>query len=246
MYSITLPSIAEQTKIANFLTAIDEKITQLTQKCELLAQYKKGVMQQIFSQELRFKDDDGQGFPEWETLILANLIKEVEKQKVKNPKVLELLTVKLHFKGVVRTGKYPLATEKGRPYYIRREGELIIGRQNLHNGGIGIVTKDTDGCIASNAISSFKVMDAVLVSFLLYTMTMPEFIASVDNAVGGTGQKEISAKVLMKMPLAIPSKIEQLKIANFLAAIDDKLTHAQAQLAAAKQYKQGLLQQMFV
>ena len=70
---IKVPSFAEQTKIANFLTAVDEKITQLTQKCELLAQYKKGVMQQIFSQELRFKGDDGQDFPDWAEQSLSNL-----------------------------------------------------------------------------------------------------------------------------------------------------------------------------
>jgi len=74
---VALPSLPEQTKIANFLTAIDEKITQFTQKCDLLAQYKKGVMQQIFSQKLRFKDNDGREFPEWE---------ENELGKVCNPR----------------------------------------------------------------------------------------------------------------------------------------------------------------
>ncbi len=64
--------LPEQTKIANFLTAIDEKITQFTQKCDLLAQYKKGVMQQIFSQKLRFKDNDGQEFPAWEESVLGD------------------------------------------------------------------------------------------------------------------------------------------------------------------------------
>jgi type I restriction enzyme, S subunit len=71
--NIQIPSISEQTKIANFLTAVDEKTTQLTQKTELLAQYKKGVMQKIFSQELRFKNDDGSEFPEWEESTLGEI-----------------------------------------------------------------------------------------------------------------------------------------------------------------------------
>jgi type I restriction enzyme S subunit len=70
---IKFPSISEQTKIANFLTAVDEKITHLTQKYDLLTQYKKGVMQQIFSQELRFKDEDGKDFQEWEEKYISSI-----------------------------------------------------------------------------------------------------------------------------------------------------------------------------
>ena len=69
----SIPTLPEQTKIANFLTAVDDKITLLTKKADLLSQYKKGVMQQIFSQELRFKDDDGQEFPEWEEKMLGDI-----------------------------------------------------------------------------------------------------------------------------------------------------------------------------
>lgn len=70
---IKFPSKFEQTKIANFLTAVDKKITHLNQKHDLLTFYKKGVMQQIFSQELRFKDENGQGFPEWEESKLGEI-----------------------------------------------------------------------------------------------------------------------------------------------------------------------------
>ena len=70
---VAFPEVNEQTKIADFLMAVDEKIAQLTQKCKLLARYKKGVMQQIFSQELRFKDDDGRDFPDWENTTLGNI-----------------------------------------------------------------------------------------------------------------------------------------------------------------------------
>jgi len=71
---IEIPKKQEQTKIADFLTAVDEKITQLTKKHNLLTKYKKGVMQQIFSQELRFKDEDGRDFPEWENKLISEAL----------------------------------------------------------------------------------------------------------------------------------------------------------------------------
>lgn len=70
---INLPSFAEQTKIAEFLSAVDDKISQLSRQLELLNQYKKGVMQKIFSQEIRFKNDNGEDFGEWRTLSLIHI-----------------------------------------------------------------------------------------------------------------------------------------------------------------------------
>jgi len=71
--SVFLPSKEEQTKIASFLSVVDGKISQLTQKHSLLSQYKQGMMQKLFSQQIRFKADDGSEFGEWEEKSLADI-----------------------------------------------------------------------------------------------------------------------------------------------------------------------------
>ena len=72
-FSFALPKLNEQIKIASFLTAVDEKISQLSQKHELLSQYKQGMMQKLFNQQIRFKADDGSEFGEWEDKTISDI-----------------------------------------------------------------------------------------------------------------------------------------------------------------------------
>ncbi|CEO26412.1 restriction endonuclease subunit S [Paraclostridium sordellii] len=243
---VSSTSIEEQEKIASFFSLIDDKISLQSEKVEALKDYKKGMMQKIFSRELRFKDDEGRSYSEWEDNKLGKLIYEPLKLKEESPESQELLTVKLHCLGIESTGKYPNSTKNGRPYYKRFNGELLIGRQNLHNGGIGIVSDKCNGLIASNAISSYLSKEGVNIGFIYYTISRSDYYKKIDLLIGGTGQKEISKKELENLSISIPSLEEQNKIVEFLRNLDIKLVKEQEKLNSLNEYKRGLLQQMFV
>jgi type I restriction enzyme S subunit len=239
-FPVNLPSLGEQKKIAKILVAWDQAITATEKLLANRLQQKNALVQQLLSGKKRIP-----GFNDpWVKYKFRDLLYEIKKDVVNNPKDYELLSVKLHCKGVVRTGKYPAVTEGGRPYFIRNEDELIIGRQNLHNGGIGIVPKEVSGCIASNAISSFGVHENVSIIFMLYMMSRPLFFTQIDNLIGGTGQKEISVNELFKLKVKIPSFKEQQQIARILTTSDREIEALQQKLACLKQEKKALMQQL--
>lgn len=243
---LLFPSMMEQDKIASFFSLVDEKIEKQQQKVEALEEYNKGMMQKIFSQEIRFKEENGNEFPKWEKRCFGELFYEPKKEKVKKPHEKQLLTVKLHCKGIEATGNYPNKTENGRPYFQRFKGELLIGRQNLHNGGIGIVSDECNGLIASNAISSYINKEGINLHFIYYQMSQMDFYKRIDLLIGGTGQKEISKAELEKIYLLVPIKAEQDKIADILSNLERKILYEKEKLKELKQWKKGFLQQMFI
>jgi type I restriction enzyme S subunit len=192
--------------------------------------------------KLRFPEFQNDG--EWEEKRLGEVLYEPQKEPVKNPSENELLVVKLHCKGVENTGKYPSVTEKSRPYYIRNKGEILVGRQNFHNGGIGIVEDYNDGRICSNAISSYNVLKDELL-FVYYFIARKEYYTRVIHLISGTGQKEINKKVFNNLKIFIPSLPEQQKIASCLSSLDEVITGEQQKLELLKQHKKGLLQNLF-
>lgn len=245
---ILLPAKEEQTKIANFLTAVDEKITQLTHKCELLAQHKKGVMQQIYSQELRFKDNDGQNFPHWEPTRLnqiAFIVGGGTPDTIVNfywngniqwftPTELKTKYLSKSLRTISEQGL------KNSSAKILPAGTLLLSSRAT----VGEVSIAMNECATNQGFQSLIVNESNHNEFVYYWI-LNNKKALLEKASGSTFL-EISKREIDKLVMQRPTKKEQIKIANFLAAIDDKLKHTQDQLAAAKQYKQGLLQQMFV
>ena len=240
---INFPSIDEQNKIANLFVIIDKKVKLLEKKYQEYQDFKKYLMQQIFAQKLRFDFKD-----EWKIVQLKDIAFVPKKTKLTNIDGLKLLTVKLHTKGIEINDKIkPKLTKRGRPYYIREYGELLIGRQNFHNGGMGIVPKSLDGGICSNAISSFRVFeDKIDINYLYYFLARPEYYIKSERLIGGTGQKEFSEKELLKLKIELPSIEEQSKIVDLLRTMDNKINICEIQLNRTQEFKKGLLQQMFV
>ena len=241
---IKIPSSPnEQLLIGDLFHKIDQKIKLLENKHDYYLDFKKYLMQQIFAQKLRFDFKDT-----WDKVLLKDVAFIPKKTKLTNVEGLKLLTVKLHTKGIEINDRIkPKLTKRGRPYYIRRSGELLIGRQNFHNGGMGIVPKSLDGGICSNAISSFNAFeDKIDVNYLYYFLARPEYYIKSERLIGGTGQKEFSEKELLKLKRDLPSLEEQNKIVDFLLNIDHKIELSENQLNKTQEFKKGLLQQMFV
>ncbi|MBW0295776.1 hypothetical protein B4P00_05870 [Shewanella xiamenensis] len=247
---IFAPSYNEQQKIADFLTAVDSKISQLTEKQRLLNEYKKGVMQQLFSQRLRFKDKDGNTFPEWETYALKNVLAlQSDSLNMLDETTYELITVKRGFGGVVSRGFF-----KGRDVLVKNqftihENEFVISKRQIVHGACGLVPKALEGAIVSNEYNVFRPVESRLDIDYFNRFVITPFMrkAFFINSDGVHIEKLLfKTQSWLKTKVNLPCLAEQQKIAQFLQAIDNKIAAVAEQIEQTKQFKKGLLQQMFV
>lgn len=248
-YKIHSPSLTEQTKIATFLTAIDTKIDQLTKKQTRLKQYKKGVMQKLFSQELRFKADDGSEFSEWEEKTLGEVAEiigggtpETSKETYWNGNIQWFTPTEIKSDYVSKS----LRT-------ISALGLKKSSAKILPIGTILLTTRATIGevAIALNECATNQGFQSLVVNKNNNNIFIFNWIKvnkhELTSKANGSTFPEINKSEIERIAIQLPSSIkEQSKIANFFTAIDTKIDLASKQLDATKQFKKALLQQMFV
>lgn len=244
---LRIPSLQEQERIANFLTKVDKIIEKQDEKVKNLEKYKKGMMQKIFSQEIRFKDENGEAYPEWEEARLNNVLSIPEKIKTEIIEKDKLLTVKLHMQGIKVNKNVDTLNIGATVYYKRKAGQFIYGKQNFFNGAFGIVPEELDGYLSSGDIPALNInRDRIIPEYLINYIGRTEFYKKTENLSSGTGSKRIHEKTLLEIVINIPCVAEQERIANFLSNIDLVIDKENKKLEELKRWKKGLLQQMFV
>ena len=247
-WKINLPTRQEQQKIAAFLTAVDSKIEQLSKKKALLGEYKKGLMQQIFTQEIRFKAGDGSDFPDWEEKKLGD--------------VFEIKAGQSKSKHIKKDGKNIIVDMGGissEPKLVAKKltdydddflttNDLVMPKDDIGGGLIiGKVAEipENNKYICGDHIYKLTVVNGNI-TFLKYAINSYQVNKSFRQKANGTAQIGLSRKEVENQLLSFPSLKEQTKIANFLSSIDSKIEQVGKQLNESKQFKKALLQQMFV
>ena len=252
---LIVPSKEEQTKIASFLSAVDEKISQLTQKHQLLSQYKQGMMQKLFSQQLRFKADDGSEFGEWEEKLIKDIADVKGGKRI--PKGYALVNE--------NTGHpYITVSDMNRSYsidstnirYVPLEVVDTIKRYTITDKDIFISVAGTLGIIGKiptefNGANLTENADKLTnlkchQDFLIYLLDSGYLSELIESTATTSAQPKLALYAIEQLEIQIPCLEEQIKIANLLSTIDQKIAVVAQQIEQAKTWKKGLLQQMFV
>lgn len=246
---INIPLLPEQTKIADFLSTVDEKIQNQQDKITHLENIKKGFMQKIFSRKIRFKDANGNEFPEWEEKKLGDICKiigggtpDTKKTEYWNGDIQWFTPTEIGLKKYVYKSKRTI-TDKG----LKNSSAKILPKGTIllsTRATIGQMSIASIDCSTNQGFQSLIVDNNNSNEYIYYLQNKIRAYA-IKNSSGSTFL-EISKNNLSKCKIEVPCLEEQQKIADFLSSFDEKIDVEKEILDHLKELKKGLLQQMFV
>lgn len=231
LLELNLPSRTEQDKIALFIRSTEEKIKALKKKQILLEQYKKGVMQKLFSQELRFKDEDGNEFAEWSPKKIGE---SLDYEQPTNYLVSSTEYSDKHSTPVVTAGKTFILGYTDETLGIFSSDLPVIIFDDFTTASQFV---DFPFKAKSSAMKILKAKENTDIKFMYEALQM------VNYETGAHGRHWIS--VFAEMEILTPDYKEQKKISSFLSAIDKKINSVNTLLHQTENWKKGLLQKMF-
>jgi type I restriction enzyme, S subunit len=246
-----IPSPPEQQKIATFLSAVDKKIQLLQRKKELLEQYKKGVMQKIFSQEIRFKDENGNDYPDWEEKRLGDMLSLVVDNRGKTPPISEngIPLIEINAVGqrdiqYHKIGKY-VSNEVFESWFRKY---LSAGDVLFSTVGATALCSIYDGripsVIAQNLVG-LRFIDEDQ-SFMYYMLSEAHNNHKFKRIEMGAVQPSVKVSQMINIRFLVPNLLEQIEISRLLSVFDKKIALLADGTEQLNIFKKGLLQQMFV
>ena len=248
---INMPTKEEQDKVAAFLSLYDQKIENQMAKVEALETRRKGLLQQIFSQEIRFKADDGSEFPDWEDTMLSDILTE---RKLKSTGKEEVYSVSVA-KGLVNQIEHlgrSFAAEDTSKYKVVKPGDVVYTKSPTGDFKWGIVEQsmiDKDvivsplyGIFIPKSYAFGFVLDAYFSSSVrAHNYLITQIRKGAKNTIN------ITNDVFLEKEICLPTSEEEArKIQAFVELLDKQIQIEKDKLEAIKQVKKGLLQQMFV
>ncbi|MGG6230951.1 restriction endonuclease subunit S [Tenacibaculum sp. SDUM215027] len=249
---LNLPIPDEQKRIADFLTSIEIRISSLKEKKDTILDFKKGVMQKIFNQDIRFKDDNGNDFPDWDEKVLGKVFSGLKGKGISKDKIVENGKNECILYGELYT-KYPeIVTEvisytNSNEGVKSKEGDLLIPASTtttaIDLANVTAILKE-DVLLGGdiNILRKKEKLDSAFFAYYLsnhYKTTLAKYAQGITIV-------HLYFSHLKKVKILVPKIKEQTKIANYLIAIDTYIEELQKKINVIEDFKKGLLQKMFV
>ncbi len=247
---VQLPSLPEQKKIASCLSSVDSTITLCQRKLDLLTQAKKALMQQIFSQKLRFKADDGSDFPDWEEKKLgdiAEIVRGASPRPINDPKWFDNNSDV----GWLRISD--VTDQNGRIHYLQQhisqlgqEKTRVVTEPHLLLSIAATVGKPLINYVKTGVHDGFLIFLHPQFD-LEYMYQWLEVFRPQWNKYGQPGtQVNLNSDLVKNQTILLPSDEEQKTIGSFLKRFDSVIDQTRTELERWQEVKKSLLQQMFV
>ncbi|WP_226386102.1 restriction endonuclease subunit S [Staphylococcus sp. Marseille-Q1834] len=242
-YKIYSPSYIEKNKLGNFFSKLDRQIELEEEKLELLEQQKKGYMQKIFSQELRFKDENGKDYPAWEIKKLGDLYKYQQGQQIPVEN-----QYKIPINNMKRFIRIVDITENPKKRYIKdRKESGLINQKDLimirYGASAGTISMGYEGVIANNL---FKFVKKQNVDNRYFYFLLKKSHFKIKSLSSQSAMPALNFNAMNTLKFSIPQYSEQQKIGDFFSELDKLVEKQVSKIELLKQRKQGLLQKMFV
>ncbi|MFQ6190556.1 restriction endonuclease subunit S [Bifidobacterium longum] len=242
------PTLPEQRKIADFLSAVDAVIAAQQAEVDAWEQRKKGVMQKLFSQEVRFKADDGSDFPKWEEKTLGEYCTQLKASidPRKSPNTI-FAEYSMPAFDESRKARFVSGREMNSARKILSEPCVLVNKLNVRKRRIWLVKNPEQNAVCSSEFVPLS-SNAINLTFLSYFALTDRFTSYLMDCSSGSSnsQKRVVPDVILNYVMQIPSLPEQRKIADCLSSMDEVIQKSKDELAKWQELKKGLLQQMFV